>query len=163
MQFKIFARKIDGRLRQVDPGHARATLRETHQVGADPASDFEQFPVLERREVHQLRQVMQLVEAIVVEVVEKRFAADRLAGHFEIVNAMVPVIPDGVDHKSHIVQCALQRCSGISAEWRTRNSTSWWSAPVFTAWPRRGTRPSADCRWRSSTRMISAPRPPSTT
>src|SRR3989337_2287691 len=42
---------------------------------------------------------MQLVEAIVVEIVEKCLGADLGAGHFEIVNACIPIALNRVDHR----------------------------------------------------------------
>ena len=58
---------------------------------------------------------MQLVEAVVVEIIEERFRADRVVGHFEIVNTVVPVVGNRVDHSvcvfsapsvAPIVQCS---------------------------------------------------------
>ena len=49
-------------------------------------------------EIDQLRQVVQLVEAIVIQVVEKRLGADRMTGHLQVVDAVVPVALYLVDH-----------------------------------------------------------------
>ena len=67
-------------------------------------------------------EVVQLVEAVVVEIIEKRFRADRVVGHFEIVNTVVPVVGYRVDHKALSYNAFLQ-CSVTSAAWRIRSLT----------------------------------------
>ncbi len=106
VELEVLACKIDRGLRQVDAGDARAALGEPHQIGADAAAHFEHLLPAERRKVDQLRQVMELVEAVVIEIIEKRFRADRVVGHFEIVNTVVPVVGYRVDHSVALV-CAF--------------------------------------------------------
>ncbi len=105
MQREVAAREIDRRRREIDAGDAGAAAREAHEIGADAAADFEQFLIAEAVEVDQARQVMQLVEPIVVEVVEELARADRLRGHLQIVDALVPVVLNRVDHNPLSVQC----------------------------------------------------------
>ena len=81
------------------PGDLRAAARKPDQVGADAAADFQQPLTAKRRKVDQRRQVMQLVEAIVIEIVEKFFGADRGLGHLEVVDPLVPVALNRVNHK----------------------------------------------------------------
>ena len=68
-----------------------------------PQPDFEQPLAAEGVEVHQLRQVVQLVEPIVVEIVEELPGADRLVGHLQIVDALVPVALNRVDHRASVL------------------------------------------------------------
>ena len=53
--------------------------------------DPEPHCACEAVEIDQARQVVQLVEAIVVEIVEELAGAHRMSGHLEIVDAGVPV------------------------------------------------------------------------
>ena len=98
VQQEILARKIDRRRREVDAGDPGAAAREAHQIGADAAADLEQPLAAKPGKVDQLRQVTELVEAVLVEVVEERQGADRLVGHLQVVDAMVPVALYLVDH-----------------------------------------------------------------
>src|SRR5688500_17363087 len=122
VQGKILAGKIDRRLRQVDARHSRAAACKPDQVGADAAAHFEQPPIPERRKVHQHGQVMQLVEAVVVEIVKECLRADFGVGHLEVVDPLVPVALNGVDHKFGTYTMS-GRCSATSASWRTPDST----------------------------------------
>ena len=63
-----------------------------------PQPDFEQCLAAIAGEVHQPRQVVQLVEAVFVEVVEELARPDRLVGHLEVVDPRVPVVLNRVDH-----------------------------------------------------------------
>jgi hypothetical protein len=64
-----------------------------HEVGANPAANLEEPAVTEAVERHQPRQVVQLVEPVLVEILEEVAAADRMARHLQVVDARVPVPP----------------------------------------------------------------------
>ena len=100
VQLEILRGQVDGCLRQVHAGDPRAASREPHQVGADAAAGFEHRLPAEAAEIDELRQVVQFVEAVVVQIVEEFQRADRLVGHFEIVNPRVPVALNRVNHQS---------------------------------------------------------------
>ena len=106
---EVLPRQIDRRLRQVDAGDDRAAAREADEIGADAAADFEQRLAAIAVEVHEPRQVMELVEPIVVEIVEELQRPDRAVGHLEVVDPRVPVALNRVDHGAPIVQCVLIR------------------------------------------------------
>ena len=100
VQLEILAREIDGRLGQVDAGDARAALREAEQVDADAAADLEDGAVFVAvLEIDDPRQVVQFVEAVIVQIVEEFPRADGVAGHFEIVDVFVPVALNRVNHR----------------------------------------------------------------
>ena len=81
----------DGRFRQVDAEDPRAAAGEPHEVGADAAPDLDQTLPLVATKVDHLGQIGKLVEPVIVELVEKRPRPDRLGGHFQIVDPLVPV------------------------------------------------------------------------
>ena len=91
VQLEVLPGQVDGRLRQVDAGDARPAPGEPREVGADAAADLEHALAGKAVEVDQPRQVVQLVEAVVVEIVEELARAHRVGGHLEIVDARVPV------------------------------------------------------------------------
>ena len=70
-------------------------LAEAHQIGANAATNLEHALAGEAREVHDLREIVELVEAVGVEIVEEGARADRLTRHLEIVDAVIPVVPHG--------------------------------------------------------------------
>ena len=60
---------------------------------------------------------MQLVEAVVVEIIEERLGADRMVGHLEIVNAVVPVVAESLRSFGRSAFCA---CCGPYRTMRLR-------------------------------------------
>ncbi len=81
----------DRRFRQVDAEHPRAAAGEPHEVGANAAPDFDQTLSLVATKIDHLWQIGELVESVIVELVEKRPRPDRLGGHFQVVDPLVPV------------------------------------------------------------------------
>ena len=79
MKREVPPRQLDRRLGEVEAGDAGAALGKAEEIGADTAADLQQSLPPERAEVDELRQITQLVESIVVEIVEEGFRADRLA------------------------------------------------------------------------------------
>ena len=91
---EILARQRDRGRRQIDAGDDRAAARETHQIGAGAAADFEHAPAAVAVEVDEPQQVVQLLEMILIEIGEEARRADRMRRDLEIVNVPVPVLAD---------------------------------------------------------------------
>ena len=68
---KIGLRELDGRRREIDSGDAGAALRETRQIDAGAAPDLENRLTPVSVKIDQAQQVVQLLEMIVIEIVEK--------------------------------------------------------------------------------------------
>jgi hypothetical protein len=94
VQLEILPCQVDGRRGQIDAGDTRAAPREPHQVGPDAAADLEDALARKAVEVHEQGQVVQLVEAVVLEIVEEFSRSHRVGGHLEVVDARVPVRGD---------------------------------------------------------------------
>ena len=125
-------------------------------------------------EVDQSRQVVQLVEAVVVEIVEELARAHRVGGHLEIVDARVPV---GGRRRRQMQGRAAGSRSGASRYRKIHGTCDAIRVGCTTSefdlahrrrrhlrchsW--RGMRRSAASRWRSSTRATSAAARRSTT
>ena len=92
--FEIGTSERDGRVRQVDAGDVGASFREPRQVDSGPASHFENVFPPAAVEWHELEQMMELLEMIVIEVVEEAARSNRMFRDLEIVNVMVPVGAD---------------------------------------------------------------------
>ncbi len=84
---------------EVDTGHLRAAPCEANQVGANATTDLQESLVREPAEIDQRREIAQLVEPVVVEVIEKLQRTDRRVGHLQIVDTLVPIGGDGVKHE----------------------------------------------------------------
>ena len=89
--FEIGTGQVDGRGRQVDPGHARPAPGEAHEVHAGAAADFENHSPAPPVKVDEPKQVVELFEMILVEIVEEPSRADRVSGNFKIVDVGIPV------------------------------------------------------------------------
>ena len=91
VQREVLARQANRGLRQIDADDTGAASREPGEIGADAAPDLEQALAGVAVESDRPRQVGELVEAVVVEIVEELERPDRMLRHLEIVDAGVPV------------------------------------------------------------------------
>ncbi len=97
--FEIGTGELYCRGRQVHTGDVRAAFCETGQVDGGAAAHFENaFPpaAVER---HELEQVMELLEVILIEVIEESARSNRVAGDFKIVDVTVPIRADLLDRR----------------------------------------------------------------
>ena len=69
--------------------------READQIGAGAASDLEHAAPAELIERHEPRQMVQLLEVILLEIGEEAGRAGRMRRDVEIVNVRVPVRAHG--------------------------------------------------------------------
>ncbi len=99
VQLDVAPRQVDRLLGQVDAGDPRAAPREANQVGADAAADLQQALAAIAVEVDQARQVPQLVEAVIIQIVEERERSGRCVAHLLIVDPAVPVRANLVDQR----------------------------------------------------------------
>ena len=83
---------------QIDRGageiHAcanRPALREPSEVDSGAASDVEDCFAAVRVEIDETKQVVELFEVILIQVVEKPAGADGMPRDLEVVNVMIPV------------------------------------------------------------------------
>src|SRR5262249_8763430 len=89
---EVGAGQLDRRGGKIDTGDAGAAAGEPRQVDAGAAADFENQSTAIAVKSDESEQVVQLLEVVLVEVVEKTARADRMAGDVEIVDVMVPVV-----------------------------------------------------------------------
>ena len=71
LEREILRRQRDRRRREVDAGDHRAVSREANQIGAGAASDLEHAAAAILIERHETRQMMQLLEVILLEIGEE--------------------------------------------------------------------------------------------
>ena len=88
---EVGAGEVDGRRGEIDAGDRGAALRETGQVDAGAAADFENRSPAVAVKGHEPQQMVELFEMVLVEVVEKAPGTDRMARDLEIVDMVVPV------------------------------------------------------------------------
>ena len=84
--------QIDRRCGKVDACDLRAAFRETRQVDAGAAADLENRSAAVAVKVDERQQVMEFLEVIVIQIVEKAAGADRMPRDFQVVNMRVPVL-----------------------------------------------------------------------
>jgi len=84
--------QLDRRGREVDAGDRRAAPCETREVDAGAAADLQNRSAPVAVKSDEPKQVMQLLEVVLIEVVEKPAGANRMPGDLEIVNVPVPVV-----------------------------------------------------------------------
>jgi F0F1-type ATP synthase membrane subunit c/vacuolar-type H+-ATPase subunit K len=99
---EVLPRQIDRGLREVDASDQGAAGGEPRQVGADAAAHLEEALAAEAAEVHELRQIAELVEPVVVEIGEELARAHRVGRHLEIVDTFVPVAADRLGRHSPV-------------------------------------------------------------
>ena len=83
---------------EVNPGDVGPAPGESHEVGSYATAHFQKPLAAKPIKIDQPRQVVQLVETIVIEVVKEPERPDWLVGHLQVVNTLVPVVGDGFDH-----------------------------------------------------------------
>ena len=83
--------------------------RESDQIGARAASDFEDAAAAEAVEGHETRQMVQLLEVILFEIGEEARRARRMRGDVEIVNMRVPIRAHGALGRRMIRTCGHRR------------------------------------------------------
>jgi glycerol-3-phosphate dehydrogenase len=91
---EVCPRQFDRRTCEIDAGHDSSAAGKSRQIDAGAASDFENGPsaiVVERDEP---KQMMELLEVVLVEVLEEAARSDRVSGDLEVVNVPFPVGPD---------------------------------------------------------------------
>jgi len=103
--FEIRLREADRGRGQVDTRHACASPGEPGQVHGRTAPDLEDRAAAVAFEVHEPEQVVELLEVVLIEVVEKSARADRVPRDFEIVYVPFPVLADCVSrgHAGHYI------------------------------------------------------------
>src|SRR5712672_3372408 len=72
---EIRAGQVDGGGRQIDAGDLGAAFREPGQVDSGPAADFENRSATIAVKSHEPEQVMELLEMVLIEIVEKAAGA----------------------------------------------------------------------------------------
>ena len=97
---QLFQRKVlrcerDRGRCEVDAGDLRAMTREPNQVGARSASDLKDATPAKLVERHEPRQMVQLLEMILLEVGEEAGRSGRVGRDVEVVNVRVPVRTHG--------------------------------------------------------------------
>ena len=106
---KFSLRQRDRRRRQVHAGDDRRPLGEPHQVGPGAAADVEHPLAAIGVEVDQPRQVVQLLEVVLIEIGEELpRARTGWRADVEIVDVVVPVVANGGVVGGH----AWMRCAG---------------------------------------------------
>jgi hypothetical protein len=83
--------EIDRDGREVDAGDAGAGAGEAGQVDAGATADLEQVAAAVAGKIDDARQVVELVEAVAVQLLEEFGRAYRVRGDLEIMNVLVPV------------------------------------------------------------------------
>lgn len=94
---KVGFREVDSRDRDVDARHVRTATSKPRQVDAGATPDFEDRAPEVAAEVHQPKEVVQFLEVILIQIVEKAARSDRMIGNLEIVDVPLPVAADFVD------------------------------------------------------------------
>src|SRR5438876_210639 len=89
--FEVGACEIDRRTGNIDPGDVGAALRKPGDVDAGATPDLENAAPPVSVKADETRQVMKLLEVILIEVVEESARADRMPRDLEIVNMLIPV------------------------------------------------------------------------
>ena len=107
---QLFEREVlrgerDRRRREIDAGDVGAMARESNQVGARAASDFEHAAPAKAVEGHETRQMVQLFEVILLEIGEEARRARRMRRDVEVVNVRVPVRAHGALGRRMIRTC----------------------------------------------------------
>ncbi len=80
--------------RQIHARDHRAAAREPDEVGAGATSHFQHRPAAIPVEADQPRQVVELLEVILVEIGEEPRRSDRVLRDLQIMNVLVPVVAD---------------------------------------------------------------------
>ncbi len=83
--------------------------RESNQIGAGSASDLEDAASAELVERHEPRQMVQLLEMILLEIGEEARRAGRMRRDVEVVNVCVPVRAHGALRRRVIRTCGHER------------------------------------------------------
>ena len=83
--------------------------READQIGAGAASDLEHAAPAKLIERYQPRQMMQLLEMILLEIGEEAGRARRMRRDVEVVNVRVPVRAHGALGRRVIRTCGHER------------------------------------------------------
>ena len=94
--FEVGACEIDRRAGNVDPGDVGAALRKPGEVDAGAAPDLENAAASVSVKADETRQVMKLLEVILIEVVEESARPDGMTRDLEIVDVLIPVRPNVV-------------------------------------------------------------------
>ena len=89
---EVLARERDRRRREIDARDQGASLGKAREIGARPASNFEHTATGVAIEADEAKQVMELLEVILVEIGEEAGRSDRVRRDLEIVNVTVPVL-----------------------------------------------------------------------
>src|SRR5215213_2145468 len=89
---EVLSRERDRGARKVHTGHDRTATRKAHEVGAGAAANFEDAFAVVAVEIHQPKQVVQLLEVILIEILEKARGADGMCRDLEVVYVLVPVV-----------------------------------------------------------------------
>ena len=89
---EIRSGQVDRRGGQIHAGDRRAAPCEAREVDAGAAADLKNRSASIAVKSDEPEQVMELLEMVLIEVVEKPAGADRMPGDFEIVNVPVPVV-----------------------------------------------------------------------
>jgi glycerol-3-phosphate dehydrogenase len=100
---RVLPRELEGGLGEIDAGDQGAASREANEVGANPAADLEEGFSPIAFEIDEAGEVPELVEPILVEIGEELPGSRSVAGHLEVVDALVPV---GLDSFQEGVQGA---------------------------------------------------------
>ena len=67
----VLARQRNRRVCNVDAGHARAAARKPHEIHSRPTAEVEHVFARQPVKWHQAKQVVELVEVVLVEIVEE--------------------------------------------------------------------------------------------
>ena len=95
LEREVLRRERDRGRCEVDAGGPGAMTYERDQIGAGAASDLQNAAPAELIERHEPRQMVQLLEVILLEIGEEAGRAGRMGRDVEIVNVCVPVRAHG--------------------------------------------------------------------
>src|ERR1700704_4174964 len=94
---EIRARQNDRRRSEVDTGDVGAALREPGEIDAGAAAHFDHPAPAPAVKVHEVNQMVELFEMVLIEIVEEPARADGLLRDLQVVDVPVPVFAHRVD------------------------------------------------------------------
>ena len=88
---KVCSGERDRRLGEIDTGHLGAAPGKPREIHAGAAADLEHRAAAPAAKIDEPKQVVKLLEMILIEVVEEAARSDRMPGDLEVVDVPFPV------------------------------------------------------------------------
>ena len=88
---EVRLREVDRRSREVDPSDRSAAACEAREIDAGAAADLENTEPAAFVKRNQAREVVQLLEMLLIEIVKEAARSDRMARDLEVVDMAIPV------------------------------------------------------------------------